>query len=81
MQAFAVVYYQSGGRSPHKIVHGIWSNKEAAELAQATLLGATAVPHINNTFRNDHGVVSWVSELTMNAAIDWDLVTRIAQPV
>lgn len=78
MQAFAVVYYQDGGRSPKKVVRGIWSSREAAELAQTTLLGATAKPYINNTFRNDHGLVSWISELTMNAAIDWGLDVCLA---
>lgn len=76
MQVFAVVYYQSGGRSPRKMVHSIWSSREAAELAQVTLLGATFKSYINNSFCNDSGLVSWISKLTMNTVIDWDLVAQ-----
>lgn len=77
---FAVVYYRSGGRNPQKILHGIWTSREAAKLAQTTLLGATAKTHINNTLCNDCGVVCWISELATNTPIGWDLVAQLAQP-
>ena len=73
MSVFVVVSYTEGGRSPRKLLRGVWETKEAAESARARLLGETARDHINDTRRNDDGVVSRVTELPTNRVFEWDM--------
>jgi hypothetical protein len=61
------------------LVRGVWTTREAAERAQAVLLGETAQCHINGTKRNAKGVVSRVTELPTNTLVEWDM-WHFAQP-